>query len=64
MRATRTLILALIIFLLLVPVVVCRAVDGATARMIVIIISTILFITTLFNLTKARTVELFIAGAT
>jgi hypothetical protein len=62
-KAARTLMACLILILLLVPVVICRALASITTRMVVITIATILFIATLSGLTKARTVETFTAGA-
>jgi hypothetical protein len=60
----RTLLVSLIIVFLLAPVVICSVLGSVTGRMVVIIISTILFIATLSGLTKARTVEMFVAGGT
>ncbi|KAE9363029.1 hypothetical protein N431DRAFT_357402, partial [Stipitochalara longipes BDJ] len=63
-RITRTLILSIITFLLLAPVLVCNALSSTTPRIITIVISTIVFLSTLSLLTRARTVETFLAGAT
>lgn len=63
-RITRTLILSIIIFLLLAPVLVCNALTSTMSRIITIVISTIVFLSTLSSLTRARTVETFLAGAT
>jgi hypothetical protein len=63
-RITRTLILSIITFLLLAPVLICNSLTSTTSRMITIVISTIVFLSTLSLLTRARTVETFLAGAT
>jgi hypothetical protein len=63
-RAARTLILTIIILLLLAPVLVCNALSNTTSRIITIVISTIVFLSTISALTRARTIETFLAGAT
>ena len=64
MRTTRALMAVLIIFLLLVPVVICNFLENVKARLAVIIISTILLIAILSGLTKTRTIEMLVSGAT
>ncbi|KAK4169543.1 hypothetical protein QBC43DRAFT_307950 [Cladorrhinum sp. PSN259] len=61
---SRMVIIPLIVVLLLTPVIICNLIDGQSARLAVIVISTPCFITALSALTKARTVELVVAGAT
>jgi hypothetical protein len=51
-----------VVAFLLVPVIVCNALNGEKARMAVIALATILFVTDLASLAKARTVEMFVAG--
>ncbi|KAE9378767.1 hypothetical protein N431DRAFT_499509 [Stipitochalara longipes BDJ] len=63
-RIARTLILTIIIFLLLAPVLVCNSLSNTTSRIITIVISTIVFLFTISALTRAKTVETFLAGAT
>ena len=63
-RLTRWVILPLITILLLTPIAVCKVLDSMTARIVIILISTIVFLGILSGLTKARTIEMFIAGAT
>ena len=50
--------------LLLAPVVVCNCLDSLTARLLIIVIAATAFIAVLSGSTKARTVELIVAGAT
>ena len=50
--------------LLVVPVIVVNAVERVTLRLLVIALSSALFIVVLSMLTKARTGEIFVAGAT
>jgi hypothetical protein len=45
-------------------VIICNSLNSVTPRMIVVIIASILFVATLSGLTKARTIEIFVAGAT
>ncbi|KAM7210104.1 hypothetical protein V8F06_014513 [Rhypophila decipiens] len=61
---SRMVIIPLVVMLLLAPVIICNSINGQSARLAVIVISTSCFITALSTLTKARTVELVIAGAT
>jgi hypothetical protein len=63
-RPARIILVALITFLLLAPVLICNGIDSATARVIVIILSTLLLQVIVSNLTKSRTIELFICGVT
>ncbi|MCJ1236843.1 hypothetical protein MMC14_004825 [Varicellaria rhodocarpa] len=63
-RITRSLIASLVVFILLVPVIVLNAIDGVAIRMVVIVISSAFLITMLSILTKAKTGEVFMAGAT
>jgi hypothetical protein len=63
-RAARILITPFIIVLLLMPVIICSFVNSLTARLVVITIATTSFMIVLSGLTKTRTVELAVAGAT
>jgi len=51
-------------FLLLTPVIICNSIDDSSWRIVVIVISTIAIQTVLSSLTKWKTIELFLAGAT
>lgn len=63
-RAARILMAPFIIVLLLMPVIICSFVNSLTARLVVITIATTGFMVVLSGLTKTRTVELAVAGAT
>ncbi|ETS86571.1 hypothetical protein PFICI_00399 [Pestalotiopsis fici W106-1] len=63
-RAARTLLLCLITVLLLMPVVLCNSIVAVSARMTVIVLSTILYLLVISELTQSRTLELVVAGAT
>ncbi|CAI6337693.1 unnamed protein product [Periconia digitata] len=63
-QVARALLLCLITFLLLMPVVICNITGSTSVRIFVIMISTILYLSILFSLTKSRTMELVLAGAT
>jgi hypothetical protein len=56
--------LALITFLLLVPVIVCIIITSVWARICVIIASTVSYLAVLSRLTNAKMIELVLAGAT
>ncbi|KAM3543247.1 hypothetical protein ARSEF1564_003877 [Beauveria bassiana] len=63
-RAVRVLLAPIIAILLLAPVVICNFVGSLTARLIIIIFATSGFIAGLSSFSKARTIELTVAGAT
>jgi hypothetical protein len=60
----RVLLTPFIILLLLTPVIACYSISSLTARLLVVITATAGFIAVLSGLTKARVVELVVAGAT
>nr|XP_036575942.1 uncharacterized protein CTRU02_14079 [Colletotrichum truncatum]KAF6782598.1 hypothetical protein CTRU02_14079 [Colletotrichum truncatum] len=62
--SARALMLCLATGLILIPVIICLAVDSAVARVLVIILSTVSFLSVLSQLTNARMMELVLAGAT
>ncbi|KAH6696606.1 hypothetical protein BKA61DRAFT_623295 [Leptodontidium sp. MPI-SDFR-AT-0119] len=63
-RAARALLLFLITLLLLMPIVICKSISTISIRIIVITISTVSYLLILSWLTKSRTIELVLAGAT
>jgi hypothetical protein len=63
-RTARLLMTPLIVTLLLAPVVVCSCLTGLIARLLTIVIAATTFIAVLSGSTKAKTVELVVAGAT
>ncbi|KAK3386537.1 hypothetical protein B0H63DRAFT_467931 [Podospora didyma] len=60
----RMLMTPFAVVLLMAPVVICNLVSSLTARLIVVIAATTGFIAALSGLTKPRTIELVVAGAT
>ena len=60
----RAVLTPLMILLVLVPVIICNAVQNATARLGIIIASTTVFLTVLSLLTRGKMLDLVIAGAT
>lgn len=60
----RMMMTPFVVVLLLAPVVICSLVGSLTVRLVVIIAATTGFVAVLSGLTKARTVELVVAGAT
>ncbi|KAI1329832.1 hypothetical protein F5Y16DRAFT_71590 [Xylariaceae sp. FL0255] len=63
-RTAATLLLLLISILLLLPVIICTTTTSMIARLFIIVISTAVYLATLSALTRARTFELILAGAT
>ncbi|KAF2495500.1 hypothetical protein BU16DRAFT_561784 [Lophium mytilinum] len=63
-RLGRFLVASLLVLLLLIPVIIVNAIDSVALRLLVIAISSTIFIIVLSMLTKARTGEIFVAGAT
>ncbi|KAI1370095.1 hypothetical protein F4677DRAFT_398262 [Hypoxylon crocopeplum] len=63
-RTARTLLIFLITLLLMSPVVICNLISTISARIVVIMLFTILYLLILSCLTKSRTMELILAGAT
>ncbi|KAI1149626.1 hypothetical protein F4825DRAFT_463951 [Nemania diffusa] len=63
-RAAKALRLSLIALLLLILVVICNIINTTSGRIVVVIASTISYLLILSSLTKSRTMELTLAGAT
>ncbi|KAI7781661.1 hypothetical protein LA080_014427 [Diaporthe eres] len=63
-QTARAMLLLLITFLLLMPVVICNIVGTLSIRVFVVVVSTILYLLVLSVLTKSKTIELILAGAT
>jgi hypothetical protein len=60
----KALLLLLITLLLLMPVVVCNIISTTSVRIVVVMVSTVSYLLVLSVLTKSRTMELVLAGAT
>lgn len=63
-RLTRSLIASVVVVVLLVPIVVLNALASVALRLAVIVIASILLITAVSTLTHAKTVDVFVSGAT
>ncbi|KNG47996.1 hypothetical protein DDE82_004440 [Stemphylium lycopersici] len=63
-RIARAFLLVLITALLLLPVVICNLISGTSVRIVIIMFSTITYLSILSGLTRSRTMELVLAGAT
>lgn len=63
-RIAKALLLFLITILLLMPVVVCSIINATSVRIAIVMVSTISYLLVLSSLTKSRTMELILAGAT
>jgi hypothetical protein len=63
-RIAKGLLLSLIALLLILPVVVCNAVQTTSTRIAVVVLSTIFYLLALSVLTKSKTMELIVATAT
>ena len=60
----RTVATPIIIVLVLVPVIICNAVEAVTTRLAIIILATSAFVTALGLLTRGHVLELVMTGAT
>ncbi|KAK3936714.1 hypothetical protein QBC46DRAFT_461337 [Diplogelasinospora grovesii] len=63
-RTAKALLLYLITLLLVMPAVICNIVSTISIRIIIVMASTISYLLILSGLTKSRTMELILAGAT
>lgn len=59
----RAILGLLVIILIIVPVLVCNSLSSITSRVIVIGVATSVFIAIMSGVLRAKTVELFVAGA-
>ena len=53
-----------IIALLLGPVIICNSVNAFAARLVIVITATTILVSVLAGMTRARTIDLVVAGAT
>ncbi|KAH8807489.1 hypothetical protein F5884DRAFT_857066 [Xylogone sp. PMI_703] len=60
----RMILTPLIIFFLLAPIIICNAITNSTARLATMVIATTVFVMLVSLLTKAKTIDLAVAGAT
>ncbi|XTI82344.1 hypothetical protein V2W45_1228407 [Cenococcum geophilum] len=63
-RIAKVLLLFLVTVILLMPVVICNIIKTTSIRIVIVMLSTILFLLILSGLTKSRTIELILAAAT
>jgi hypothetical protein len=63
-RTARAIVAPVVTLLVLVPVIVCNEVNSLKARLAVMILATNIFVMLLSLMTKSRTIELAVAGAT
>ena len=63
-RLTRSLIASIVIILLLVPIIVLNALANIVLRSAVIVIASAILIMAIAVFTNAKTVEVFVSGAT
>lgn len=63
-RVVQVFLAPLVTVLLLTPVIICNFIDGLTARLVIVVLTTTGFIAALSCLTKIRAIDLIIAGAT
>ncbi|KAF5021906.1 hypothetical protein F66182_6054 [Fusarium sp. NRRL 66182] len=63
-RTAKALLFSIIAILLLMPVIACNLVSNTSVRIVVVIVFTIVYLLILSCLTKSRTMELILAGAT
>ena len=63
-RLTRAFIASIVVILLLVPIVILNALVSIVLRMAVIVIASAFLIIAVSSFTNAKTVEVFVFGAT
>lgn len=63
-RLTRSLIASVVVVLLLVPIVILNALASIALRMAVIVVASAFLIVAVSSFTNAKTVEVFVSGAT
>ena len=63
-RTAKILLVSLVLFLLLIPVLLCSVIRNIPARVAIIFVSMLVYLTTLSILVTRRTTDLIISGAT
>lgn len=63
-KATRVIVAPFVTLLVLVPVIVCNAIDNMNVRLGVIILAANIFVVLLSLFTRCKIIELAMAGAT
>lgn len=63
-RTAKALLFLVITLLLMLPIIACNLIDAISVRLIVVMLFTITYLLILSWLTKSRTIELILAGAT
>ncbi|KAI0133390.1 hypothetical protein F4776DRAFT_133889 [Hypoxylon sp. NC0597] len=63
-QSAKALLLFLITLLLMMPIIVCNIVSTISVRIVIVMASTITYLLILSTLTRSRTMELILAGAT
>ncbi|EKJ68425.1 hypothetical protein FPSE_11433 [Fusarium pseudograminearum CS3096] len=63
-RAAKTLLIGLATALLLLPIVICNLVTDLSMRLMIVILSTVVYLIVISGLTRIKTIELIVAGTT
>ncbi|KAL6920565.1 hypothetical protein FSHL1_004542 [Fusarium sambucinum] len=63
-RAAKALLICLTTVLLLLPIVICNLVSDLAMRLLIIMLSTVVYLIVLSGLTRVKTIELIVAGTT
>lgn len=63
-RTSRGLVAFCVIVLLLAPIIVCTVMETMIARLTVVVLASIVFISIVSGLVEARSVEVLVAGST
>ncbi|KAI1376850.1 hypothetical protein F4677DRAFT_76026 [Hypoxylon crocopeplum] len=63
-QLAKSLLLVLITLLLMMPIIICNILTTTTARIVIVMASTITYLLILSGLTRSKTMELILAGAT
>lgn len=63
-QTAKAILLSLVTLLLVMPVVICNVTSKIWTRMIIVTVSTVIYLLILSSLTRSRSIELILAGAT
>ncbi|KAI1065885.1 hypothetical protein LB507_001179 [Fusarium sp. FIESC RH6] len=63
-RTAKAFLICLVTMLLLLPIVICNLVNDLPMRLLIVMISTVVYLLVLSGLTRVKTIELVVAGTT
>ncbi|KAL4727146.1 hypothetical protein ACLX1H_006047 [Fusarium chlamydosporum] len=63
-RTAKAFMICLVTMLLLLPIVICNLVNALATRLLIVMLSTVVYLLVLSGLTRVKTIELVVAGTT